>query len=82
VSRVLVTGGSGFVAGWCIVQLLESGHHVVATVRTPEREREVRASLDDHGGNEHRTEDARATPGRLTTRGVARRPGVDISHGT
>ena len=53
-SRVLVTGGSGFVAGWCIVQLLESGHDVVATVRTPERDREVRASLDDHGGDSSR----------------------------
>ena len=42
-ARVAVTGGSGFIAGWCIVQLLEAGHEVVATVRSPEREADVRA---------------------------------------
>ncbi len=30
---VLVTGGTGFVAGWCIVQLLERGYAVRTTVR-------------------------------------------------
>ncbi len=45
VSRVLVTGGTGFVAGWCVVQLLEGGHEVVATIRSPVREREVLAAL-------------------------------------
>jgi dihydroflavonol-4-reductase len=45
VSRVLVTGGSGFIAGWCIVELLDAGHDVVASVRSPEREREVRAAV-------------------------------------
>jgi dihydroflavonol-4-reductase len=45
VAKVLVTGGTGFVAGWCIVQLLDDGHDVVATIRAPEREREVRAAV-------------------------------------
>jgi len=36
-SRVLVTGGTGFIASWCIVELLEAGHDVVASVRAPER---------------------------------------------
>lgn len=33
-SRVLVTGGSGFIAVWCIYQLLKRGHLVRATVRS------------------------------------------------
>ncbi len=31
---VLVTGGSGYVAGWCIVMLLEQGYTVRTTVRS------------------------------------------------
>ena len=31
--RVLVTGGSGFIAGHCILQLLAAGYEVRATVR-------------------------------------------------
>lgn len=31
---VLVTGGNGFVAGWCIVDLLEQGYAVRATMRS------------------------------------------------
>jgi dihydroflavonol-4-reductase len=34
---VLVTGGTGFVAGWCIVQLVERGYAVRTTVRSPAR---------------------------------------------
>ena len=30
---VVVTGGHGFVAGWCIIDLLERGSTVRATVR-------------------------------------------------
>lgn len=30
---VLVTGGSGFLGGWCVAELLARGHHVRATVR-------------------------------------------------
>jgi dihydroflavonol-4-reductase len=44
-SRVLVTGGSGFVGSWCIVQLLAAGHEVATTVRSLRREPEVRAMV-------------------------------------
>jgi nucleoside-diphosphate-sugar epimerase len=42
---VLVTGGSGFLAGWCLVELLERGYNVRTTVRDLAREAEVRASI-------------------------------------
>ncbi|PZG18214.1 NAD-dependent epimerase/dehydratase family protein [Nonomuraea aridisoli] len=44
-SLVLVTGGSGFIAGHCILQLLERGHRVRTTVRWSSREAGVRAAL-------------------------------------
>jgi nucleoside-diphosphate-sugar epimerase len=44
-STVLVTGGSGFIAGHCILQLLAAGHEVRATVRNPSRERDERVSF-------------------------------------
>lgn len=43
--RVLVTGGSGFVAGWCILELLRRGHEVRTTLRDLKKEREVRAAI-------------------------------------
>lgn len=42
---VVVTGGSGYIAAFCIRQLLEAGWSVRATVRSLKREAEVRASL-------------------------------------
>jgi dihydroflavonol-4-reductase len=42
---VLVTGGSGFVAGWCIVELLRRGYTVRTTLRNPAREPAVRAAV-------------------------------------
>lgn len=42
---VLVTGGSGFIAGHCILQLLAAGHAVRTTVRSMTREPSVRATL-------------------------------------
>ena len=48
---VLVTGGSGFIATHCIVQLLAAGHHVRATVRSLQREAEVRATLRSAGAD-------------------------------
>ena len=43
--RVLVTGGSGFIAGHCILQLLAQGYPVRTTVRSLKRERAVRDVL-------------------------------------
>jgi nucleoside-diphosphate-sugar epimerase len=42
---VLVTGGSGFLGGWCIVELLRQGYSVRTTVRDLGREAEVRAAV-------------------------------------
>ena len=41
-SRILVTGGSGFVGSHCIVQLLSKGYDVRTTVRSLKREGDVR----------------------------------------
>ncbi|WP_329126719.1 NAD-dependent epimerase/dehydratase family protein [Streptomyces sp. NBC_01465] len=38
---VLVTGGSGYIAGWCIVELLRSGYDVRTTVRGRDKEQAV-----------------------------------------
>ena len=37
-NTVLVTGGTGYVAGWCIVELLKRGHTVRTTVRSFSKE--------------------------------------------
>jgi nucleoside-diphosphate-sugar epimerase len=42
---VLVTGGSGFLGGWCLVELLRRGYRVRTTVRDPSREAGLRAML-------------------------------------
>ena len=42
---VLVTGGSGFLGGWCLVELLQRGYRARTTVRDLAREGEVRASV-------------------------------------
>ncbi len=43
--RVLVTGGSGYIASFCIAQLLREGTQVSTTVRTPSREADLRAAV-------------------------------------
>ena len=42
---VLVTGGSGFLGGWCLVELLRRGYEVRTTVRDLSREPQVRAAV-------------------------------------
>ncbi|WP_026554564.1 SDR family oxidoreductase [Arthrobacter sp. 35W] len=42
---VLVTGGTGFVAGWCIVELLNRGYQVRTTIRSPGRIQAVTAAV-------------------------------------
>jgi dihydroflavonol-4-reductase len=42
---VLVTGGTGYVAGWCIVDLLKRGYTVRTTVRSLSKEANLRASI-------------------------------------
>jgi dihydroflavonol-4-reductase len=45
---VLVTGGTGFIAGWAIVKLLEQGYRVRTTVRDLSREAALRAAISSH----------------------------------
>jgi len=42
---VLVSGGSGFLGGWCVVELLRRGYGVRTTVRDLSREAEVRNAV-------------------------------------
>ena len=42
---MLVTGGSGFIGSYCILDLLRAGYRVRTTVRSPEREATVRELL-------------------------------------
>jgi len=42
---VLVTGGSGYIGGWCVIGLLQQGYTVRTTVRDLKREGQVRAAL-------------------------------------
>jgi nucleoside-diphosphate-sugar epimerase len=42
---VLVTGGSGYIGGWCVIAALEAGYRVRTTVRNLGREAEVRARI-------------------------------------
>jgi nucleoside-diphosphate-sugar epimerase len=46
---VLVTGGSGFLAGWCMVELLGQDYEVRTTVRDLAREQEVRDAVSAGG---------------------------------
>lgn len=48
---VLVTGGTGFVAGHCILQLLDAGRRVRTTVRSLRRADDVRATVTEGGAD-------------------------------
>jgi nucleoside-diphosphate-sugar epimerase len=50
-SKVLVTGGSGFIGSHCILQLLAAGHEVRTTVRNLGRENDVRTMLKAGGAD-------------------------------
>jgi nucleoside-diphosphate-sugar epimerase len=50
-SKVLVTGGSGFIGAHCILQLLAAGHEVRTTIRNLKREPDVRAMLKEGGAD-------------------------------
>ena len=55
---VVVTGGSGFIAKHIVLQLLDSGYSVRATVRSPARQAELRSAMRAHArdayGVDHR----------------------------
>ncbi|MFJ4467098.1 NAD-dependent epimerase/dehydratase family protein [Streptomyces sp. NPDC089424] len=42
---VLVTGGTGYIGGWCIAELLRRGYDVRTTVRSADREKSVLDAL-------------------------------------
>jgi nucleoside-diphosphate-sugar epimerase len=42
---VLVSGGSGFLGGWCVIELLRRGYRVRTTVRNLGKEQELRARV-------------------------------------
>jgi nucleoside-diphosphate-sugar epimerase len=48
-SKVLVTGGSGFIGAHCLLQLLAGGYEAATTVRNLRREADVRAMLAKGG---------------------------------
>ncbi|WP_420144058.1 SDR family oxidoreductase [Sphingobium sp.] len=50
-AKVLVTGGTGFVGGHIILQLIDAGHEVRTTIRNLSRAAEVSGVVATHGRN-------------------------------
>ena len=48
---VLMTGGSGFLGGWCIASLLDRGYEVRTTIRDLSREGHVRSQVEAAGSD-------------------------------
>ena len=49
---VLVTGGTGYLAGWVITCLLERGYRVRTTVRSLDKAEQVRGAIEEQAGEE------------------------------
>ncbi|KAJ0964983.1 hypothetical protein J5N97_026121 [Dioscorea zingiberensis] len=50
--KICVTGASGFVASWLVKRLLESGYHVIGTVRDPGNSKKVAHLWELQGAKE------------------------------
>ena len=66
-STVLVTGGSGFLGGWCVIELLRRGYAVRTTVRSLSREPQMREPRRLRGGCRRPADRARRRPEPATT---------------
>jgi nucleoside-diphosphate-sugar epimerase len=51
---VLITGGSGFLGGWCVLGALGRGYRVRASVRDASREHDLRAMVEAQTGSSER----------------------------
>ena len=69
---VLVTGGSGYVAGYCIAELLNNGWRVRSTVRSSAKIKAVRASISNIAQTHRKSSSSK--PISIRTRAGARRP--------
>src|ERR1035441_9315387 len=49
---VLVTGGTGYLAGWVMVGLLGRGYRVRTTVRSLDKAEQVRGAIEEQAGEE------------------------------
>jgi dihydroflavonol-4-reductase len=47
---VLVTGGSGYIAGWCLTELLRRGYRVRTTIRNQAKEQQVAGAVATGAG--------------------------------
>ena len=51
--KVLVTGASGFIAEHCIIELLKNGYSVKGSLRSMNREQEVRDAIKTGASDEN-----------------------------